>query len=68
MPLFVVECLALFVESDEYGWRIDHSKKQVYDILKIAIQSTDETIQQNSKNIVHNLGSRGYLKFRDLLS
>ena len=68
IPLFVVECLALLVESDKEGWRIHRSKKQAHTILKFAIQSTDKTIQQIAQNIIHSLGSRGYLEFRDLLS
>ena len=68
MPLPAVECLGLIIEGDKEGWGIHGWREHTRTLLATALQSTDETAQQAAVDLVHRLGARGYLAFRDLLS
>jgi len=68
MPAHAVECLSLIIEGDKEGWHIHGWREHTRTILSTALQSTDETAQQAAVDLVHRLGARGYLSFRDLLS
>ena len=67
MPREAVECLRLTVEGDKdnlaiHGWR-EHART----ILERALASSDRQTHDAGENLVHELGARGHLSFRDLL-
>ena len=67
MPAHAVECLSLIIEGDKEGWHIHAWREHTRTILSTALQSTDDTAQQAAVDLVHRLGARGYLSFRNLL-
>ncbi len=67
-PREAIECLRLIVEADTQGWAIHGWMYAARNILATALQSTDDTAREGAADLVHRLGARGYLEFRDLLS
>ncbi len=67
MPQQVVECLHLMVEGDKEGWAIYGWREHARTILATAIQSYNAEACEAATTLVHRLGARGYLEFRDLL-
>ena len=67
MPQQVVECLHLMVEGDKEGWAIYGWREHARTILATAIQSDNADAREAATTLVHRLGARGYLEFRDLL-
>ncbi len=68
MPLLAVECLGLIVEGDKKGWGIQFWRDHARTIICSALQSTDVFAQKAATALVHRLGARGYLDFRDLIA
>lgn len=68
MPAHAVECLSLIIEGDKEGWHIHGWREHTRTILSSALQSTDNTARQAAVDLVHRLGARGHLGFRNLLS
>jgi len=66
-PLDVVECLAL-IYSDEDGLIIHRWRQQTKAILSAVISSSDLQVRKAAIDLVNQLGSKGYLEFRELLS
>jgi hypothetical protein len=67
MPLSVVRCLTMLIKGDEQGWVTSSILNQVRGILAKALQSGDNTAQQDAENIVRYLVTRGDLHALDLL-
>jgi hypothetical protein len=67
MPRQAVECLSRMVEGDKEGLRILSWRQHARTILAKAIQSDNAEAQEAATTLVHRLGARGYLEFRDLL-
>lgn len=67
MPRQAVGCLRLMIEGDKEGWGILGWREHARTILASAIQSTDAETRQAAVDLVHRLGARGHLEFRDLL-
>jgi hypothetical protein len=68
MPARAVECLTLMVESDKKDWLLPGWLEHARTILAAALESADQAAQARATELVHRLGARGYLQFRDLLS
>lgn len=64
-PVESVKCLRRIAEGDREGWTIDMGRKHVSHILEVALQH--EVVREEAKLIIHYLGSRGFLEFRNLL-
>ncbi len=67
MPRGAVEALRLIVQADKRGWEIYYWRKHAKVILGAAIQSNDPTIREEAVALVHYLGTRGHLEFRELI-
>lgn len=67
MPEEAVSCLEAIVRGDKEGWSIygwsDHARA----ILVTACQSNNRKAVAAAADLIHYMGSRGYLDFRDLL-
>lgn len=66
MPNEAVQCLECLVKGDRQGWNIYHWRMEIRTILSNAIQNGGE-IAEIAMDLIHYLGSRGYLEFRNLL-
>jgi len=64
-PRESVECLRMIAEADREGWNLYASRDHVRRILEVAMQHPDAA--DEAKRVIHYLGSRGFLEFRDLL-
>jgi hypothetical protein len=67
IPDSAVECLKLIIEKDKKGQGIYYYRDETKIILATAIQSNNDTAKQAAESLIHRLGERGYLKYRDLL-
>ncbi len=65
-PLESVRCLRLIAEGDRQGWELYAGRNDVRPILQLGMENTDA--REEAKQLIHYLGSRGFLDFRDLLS
>ena len=68
MPARAVRCLRLMVEGAEEFWRVNTWGENPRAILGEALRSQDDVVRQEAEELVNQLGARGYLKFRSLLS
>jgi len=64
-PAESVKCLRKIAEGDQEGWTIDMGREHIRHILKVSLQY--ENVRKEAKELVHYLGSRGFLEFKDLL-
>ena len=67
LPAETVECLGLMMEGDEQGLHIRMWDDQSRNILSTALSSNNVTGRETAEELVHRLGSRGYLQYRDLV-
>lgn len=66
MPLEAVQCLERLAKGDREGWEIHGWLKDAQTILRHALESKGEAAGL-AEDLIHYLGSRGYLEFRTLL-
>lgn len=64
-PLESAQCLRMIAEADRAGWILYAGRDHVRRILEVALQNP--TARAETKRIIHYLGSRGFLEFRNLL-
>src|SRR5262249_40248120 len=67
MPRGAVRCLAALAETDHEGWTIAGWEAEARRVLTIVMQSDDLVAHETAKALIHRLGARGHLGFRDLL-
>jgi hypothetical protein len=60
LPLPVVKCLSLLIESDRQEWRTSTWHEQVQEILAHAHQSSDVSTRQGAKKVAERLLAQGY--------
>ncbi|GIW90644.1 MAG: hypothetical protein KatS3mg109_1076 [Pirellulaceae bacterium] len=65
-PLKSVRCLRRIAQGDPQGWELYAGRDDVRRILQLGMENTDA--REETKQLIHCLGSRGFLGFRDLLS
>ncbi len=59
-----LRCLNLFVDKNDDPWFFLHRKREgVWRILEQGLSHEDSKIREHSENIVHLLGSQGYLEY-----
>jgi len=68
-PAEVMRCLQLFVHVNSDPWFFVSSRKQkgVWTILDQGMVAEDAAIRDKAEEIVHLLGSKGHLEYRELL-
>lgn len=67
-PKQSLRCLRLFVYKNQDPWFFHpHEDEAVWKILEKGIAYDDSEIQEAAEGIIHLLGSKGYLLYRELL-
>ncbi|MBT9260256.1 MAG: hypothetical protein KM310_10995 [Clostridiales bacterium] len=64
-PVESIQCLRLIAEGDREGWNLSAGRDHVRRILEVALRNP--TAGEEAERIIHYLGSRGFLEFRNLL-
>ena len=64
IPCESVQCLELIAKGDREGWKIHQSRDEARSILAAALRTPAASL---AENLIHYLGSRGYIDFGDLL-
>lgn len=67
MPREALQCLEALIKGDKENWRIHGWRVHIRTILATALRGADPDTRTAAENLVHYLGSRNYLQFRDLL-
>jgi hypothetical protein len=67
-PLETLECLSLIVNNLKEVWDIEGWKEDARIILGNGLKSEKHNIRELAFDIVNNIGSLGYIDFRDLLN
>lgn len=66
-PLESVLGLKGLVEADEEGWELPAWRDEARSILSHALYGDSQEARRAAADLVHFLGARGHLEFRDLL-
>jgi len=66
MPILTIRCLEYLVKGDKEGWKMYGWREHVKKILSGVLQAGGEAAPM-AEEMIHYLGSRGYLEFRVLL-
>ena len=64
-PVESAQCLRIIAEGDREGWTLSAGRDHVRRILEVALRNP--TAGEEAERIIHYLGSRGFLEFRNLL-
>jgi hypothetical protein len=64
-PKESVKCLGRIAEGDREGWELAAGRNHIQVILKQALERPEA--RKEAERVIHYLGSRGFLDFRDLL-
>lgn len=64
-PVESAQCLRILAEGDREGWKLYESSDHIRRILEVALRNP--TAGKEAERIIHYLGSRGLLEFRNLL-
>lgn len=64
-PVQSVQCLKIIVEECREMWTLYAGEEEIRQILSVALQNPNT--RKTAEGIVHYLGSRGFLEFRELL-
>jgi hypothetical protein len=65
-PLKSVKSLRLIAEGDRQGWELDIGREHIWQILQWSLANPDA--KEEAEKLIHYLGSRGFLEFKDLLT
>jgi len=68
-PHQTLRCLRLFADVSDDPWlfRVAQKEKGAWSLLEQAIKTGDAAIREEAEDIIHLLGSKGYLEYRELL-
>jgi len=66
-PADVLRSIQLMVRGDKDGWIISGWNDSVMDILRFGLASDRADVRQLAEDVTHELGTKGYRQFRDLL-
>jgi|LFRM01.1.fsa_nt_gb hypothetical protein len=64
-PVESAQCLRIIAEADREGWTLSAGRDHIRRILEVALRNP--TVGKEAERIIHYLGSRGFLEFRNLL-
>ena len=67
-PVYAVECLRLIVEGEPDNFLIRGSLSEVRTLLRRALHSQVPAAHQLARNVVNELGARGYWELGELLT
>ena len=62
-----LRCLNLFMEKNDDPWFFGHKEKGVWSVLEQGMQHENPEVREEAENIIHRLGAKGYLEYRELL-
>lgn len=64
-----LRCLRLFIDRNDDPWffRSPRKKEGVRTLVEQAMNSKDEAVRNKAEEIIHLLGYKGYLEYRELL-
>lgn len=66
-PKQSLRCLRLLIARNRDQWFFGTKKEALWNILKAAMASTDPDVREAASDLVHLLGSKRYLQYRELL-
>ena len=69
-PSESLRCVRLIIEKHEDSWYFYHGesdRKGIWTILEQGIQHNERAIRQETEDLIHLVGSMGYLDYRELL-
>jgi hypothetical protein len=66
MPMEAVQCLEYLVKGDKEGLKLHRWREKAKRILSSALQAQGSALEK-AEDLIHYLGSRGYLEFRSIL-
>ncbi len=66
-PAVVVEAMRLLVDGDEYGSVPHLAEGQLRLAFSRLLASADSAVVDQARQLLHDLGARGFRQFRDLL-
>ena len=68
-PQESLRCIQLFIDNNDDPWFFVSNRKQkgIWAILEQGVQHADPEIRKESESIIHLLGSKGHLDYRELL-
>jgi hypothetical protein len=61
-----VQCLRLIFEGNQEGWIVISWRKEIREILSLALQNGDGP-KQAAADLINRLAAAGYMEFADLL-
>ena len=64
-PVESARCLKMIAEGDRKGWTLYAGRDHVRRVLEVALRSP--SARRETERVIHYLGSRGFLEFRNLL-
>lgn len=67
-PKESVALLAAMVETDKKGWGLHLWGESAKELLRQAIAAEDRGASKAARDLIHRLGARGFLEYRELLS
>ena len=63
-----LRCLRLFIDKNNEPWFFDLEREEgVWKILEQGLSHEDSIVRNDAEDIVHMLGAKGYLQYRELL-
>lgn len=68
-PREALRCLRLFIDKNADPWFFLRARKQqgAWTLLEQAMNSKDDAVRDKAEEIIHLLGSKGYLEYREML-
>ncbi|OGV67196.1 MAG: hypothetical protein A2283_06120 [Lentisphaerae bacterium RIFOXYA12_FULL_48_11] len=60
-------CLKLFMKRNDDAWFFGDKEKGIWSILEQGIKHEKPEVREASENIIHSLGTKGHLEYRELL-
>ena len=67
-PVEVLSVFDTLARNDKEGWRVMHWGKAATTVLDLAYRSGDPNAKRAATELIHYLGTRGYLEFGKILS
>lgn len=66
-PADVLRSAQMMIRSDKDGWIVTGWKESIMDILRFGLASDRADVRRMAEDVTHELGTKGYRQFRDLL-
>jgi hypothetical protein len=66
-PELVCDCLELMLKGTQHGWSSVGWSEHTREILSELMKQSQPELRVKTERLIHDLGSRGYYQYRDLL-